>query len=85
MTPAEEKAYRARFKPKVEPTTELMSPLYDLMEEAIQLIDCAYFATRCPGVIGIEEAGEGIRGALDEGLKRLRETKDALHDMVTWA
>lgn len=75
-------AVRARFKPKVEPTTERMGPLHDSVEHAIGLIDCAYFATHHNMMP--DELGDPIRSALDDGLKLLRAVKDSLHDMSAW-
>lgn len=72
------------LKPKVEPATQLMGPLHDAVEHAIELIDCAYYASRGQDKPD-DELGDAIRRALDDGIKLLRDVREKLHDMVTWA
>lgn len=70
----------ARLKPKIEPTPDLLEPLYDQLVQAKHLIDCAYLATRAM----TDDIGEPIRAALDEGIRKLSSIEAALHDMVAW-
>ena len=67
-------------EPKFKPTSESLLQVYNQLDSAIDLLECAYMATFDVG----NHAGDPLRAVLDVAKSRSVEAKATLHDMIGW-